>query len=125
MPAYRTVLLLTVVLLCACARTDLGAPCHVQNAAGAEIVPQPGRQYLYLGSSECESFACLAMQGSNSGFCSQSCSGPGASCPSGLSCTQLAINQQYLDAMKTRLSPDRYAQLFSQLGSTFYCVPSQ
>ncbi|HET9754726.1 MAG TPA: adventurous gliding motility lipoprotein CglC [Myxococcales bacterium] len=124
MPAYRTVLLLTVVLLCACARTDLGAPCHVQNAAGAEIIPQPGRQYLYLGSSECESFACLATQGSNSGFCSQSCSGPGASCPSGLTCTQLAINQQYLDAMKARLSPDRYAQLFSQLGSTFYCVRS-
>jgi hypothetical protein len=125
MPAYRTVLLLTVVLLGACARTDLGAPCHVQNAAGAEIIPQPGRQYLYLGSSECESFACLATQGASSGFCSQSCSGPGASCPSGMSCTQLAINQPYLDAMKARLPPDRYAQLFSQLGSTFYCVRSQ
>ncbi|HEY5677854.1 MAG TPA: adventurous gliding motility lipoprotein CglC [Myxococcales bacterium] len=125
MPAFRTVLLSTVVLLSACARTDLGAPCHVENAAGAEIIPQPGRQYLYLGSSECESFACLAMAGASSGFCSQSCSGPGGSCPSGLTCTQLAINQQYLDTMKARLPPDRYAQLFSQMGSTFYCVRSQ
>jgi hypothetical protein len=125
MPAFRTVLLSTVVLLAACARTDLGAPCHVENAAGAEMVPQPGRQYLYLGSSECESFACLATQGASSGFCSQSCSGPGGSCPSGLTCTQLALNQQYLDTMKARLAPDRYTQLFGQMGSTFYCVRSQ
>jgi hypothetical protein len=125
MPAFRTVLLSTVVLLAACARTDLGAPCHVENAAGAEMIPQPGRQYLYLGSSECESFACLATQGASSGFCSQSCSGPGGSCPSGLTCTQLALNQQYLDTMKARLAPDRYTQLFGQMGSTFYCVRSQ
>ena len=56
MPAFRTVLLLTVLLLAACARTDLGAPCHVQNATGAELDPLPGRQYLYLGSSECASW---------------------------------------------------------------------
>ena len=60
MPALRTVVLLTLLLLAACARTDLGAPCHVQDAQGAELTPQPGRQYLYLGSSECGSFACLA-----------------------------------------------------------------
>jgi len=43
-----------------CARTDLGAPCHLQDVNGGELRPQPGREYLYLGSSECESFACLA-----------------------------------------------------------------
>lgn len=125
MPALRTVVLLTVLLLGACARTDLGAPCHVENSQGGELIPQPGRQYLYLGSSECESFACLATQGATTGYCSQACSGPGGGCPSGLTCTQLALNQQYLDSMKARLPPDRYAQLFGQLGSSFYCVRAQ
>jgi hypothetical protein len=121
MAALRTVVLLTI-LAAACARTDLGAPCHVENAAGGEVVPLPGRQYLYLGSSECESFACLATQGSSGGYCSQACAGAGASCPSGLACTQLALDQQYLDTLKARLPPDRYQQLFGQLGSTWYCV---
>ncbi|HTO98371.1 MAG TPA: hypothetical protein VMK66_15085, partial [Myxococcales bacterium] len=93
-------MLLTVLLGAACARTDLGASCHVEDAAGGEIVPLPGRQYLYLGSSECESFACLASQGASSGYCSQACSGAGGSCPSGLSCAQLAIDQKYLDTLK-------------------------
>ena len=118
-------MLLTLLLASACARTDLGAPCHVQDSVGAELLPLPGRQYLYLGSGECESFACLATQGSSGGYCSQACSGAGAGCPSGLTCTQLAIDQQYLDAMKARLPADRYQQLFGQLGSTWYCVRSQ
>jgi hypothetical protein len=124
MTALRRVVLLTVLLGAGCARTDLGAPCHVENAQGGELVPLPGRQYLYLGSSECESFACLATQGAGGGYCSQACSGEGGSCPSGLSCTQLALDQTYLDTMKARLSPDRYQQLFGQLGSTWYCVRS-
>ncbi|OLC77126.1 MAG: hypothetical protein AUG04_13415 [Deltaproteobacteria bacterium 13_1_20CM_2_69_21] len=125
MAALRRVVLLTVLALAACARTDLGAPCHVENGAGAELVPLPGRQYLYLGSSECESFACLAMQGASGGYCSQACSGEGASCPSGLACTQLALSPDYLAAMKARLPPDRYQQLFGQLGSSWYCARSQ
>jgi len=125
MAALRTVVLLTVLAAVACARTDLGAPCHVENGAGAELVPMPGRQYLYLGSSECESFACLAMQDASGGFCSQACSGAGASCPAGLECMQLALSSDYLDAMKARLSPDRYQQLFGQLGSSWYCARSQ
>jgi hypothetical protein len=116
MAAVRTVVLLTVLLAAACARSDLGAPCHVENAAGAELIPLPGRQYLYLGSSECDSFACLATQGST---------GEGGSCPSGMSCTQLAVNQQYLAALKARLPADRYQQLFGQLGSTWYCLLSR
>ncbi len=115
-------MLLTLSLAAACARTDLGAPCHVQDALGAEMTPQPGRQYLYLGSSECGSFACLATPGSNGGYCSQACEGAGASCPAGLVCAQLALNTQYLDSMRARLSPDRYQQLFGQLGSSWYCV---
>ena len=118
-------MLVTVLLLAACARTDLGAPCHVEDQAGAELLQLPGRQYLYLGSSECESFACLASVGSNGGYCTQACSGQGASCPSGLTCTQLALNQQYLDAMKARLPPDRYTQLFGQMSSTWYCMRRQ
>ena len=106
----------------ACARTDLGAPCHLQDAKGAELRPQPGREYLYLGSSECESFTCLATPGSQAGYCSQPCSGSGASCPAGLTCTQLNLDQSYLDAMKLRLPANRYQQLFGQLGGTFYCV---
>jgi hypothetical protein len=125
MAALRRVVLLTVLLVAACARSDLGAPCHVENAVGAELIPQPGRQYLYLGSSECDSFACLATQGSSGGFCSQPCSVSGGSCPSGLSCTQLSLNQEYLDTMKARLAPDRYQRLFGQLGSTWYCVRSR
>lgn len=125
MAALRRVLLLTLLAVAACARTDLGAPCHVENSAGGEILPLPGRQYLYLGSSECESFACLATQGAAGGYCSQACSGSGGSCPSGLACTQLALNQEYLDTMKARLPPDRYQQLFGQMGSTWYCVRSQ
>jgi hypothetical protein len=121
MAAFWRVVLLTVPLLAACARSDLGAACHVENALGGEVIPQPGRQYLYLGSSECDSFACLATQGANSGYCSQPCSGSGGSCPSGFACTQLAIDQDYLDSMKARLSSDQYQQLFGQLSSTWYC----
>ena len=105
-----------------CARTDLGAPCHLQDANGGELQPQPGREYLYLGSSECESFACLASPGSAGAYCSQPCSGAGASCPAGLSCAQLNVNQDYLDTMKQRLSADLYHHLFGQLGGTFYCL---
>jgi hypothetical protein len=122
MPALRTVLPLTLLLAVACARTDLGAPCHVQDAVGAELPPQPGRQYLYLGSSECGSFACLATPGSQGGYCSQACAGSGAACPAGLTCTQLALNGQYLNSMKARLPPDRFQQLFGQLGSSWYCA---
>jgi hypothetical protein len=122
MLALRTVLPLTLLLAAACARTDLGAPCHVQDAVGVDLSPQPGRQYLYLGSSECGSFACLATPGSQGGYCSQSCAGSGAACGAGLSCTLLALNPQYLDSMKARLAPDRYQQLFGQLGSSWYCA---
>ena len=110
--------------LCAvsCARTDLGAPCHLQDVNGAELRPQPGREYLYLGSSECASFACLASPTSEGAYCSQPCSGPGASCPAGLACGELSLNQDYLAAMKQRLSVERYKQLFGQLGGTFYCL---
>ena len=105
-----------------CARTDLGAPCHLQDANGAELRPQPGREYLYLGSSECESFACLATPGTQGSYCSQPCSGTGGSYPAGLACGQLNLNQDYLDAMKQRLPSDRFQQLFGQLGGTFYCL---
>ncbi len=122
MLAKRTVSLMTVLLLAACARTDLGAPCHLEDATGADLQPQPGRTYLYLGSSECGSFACLATPGAQGGYCSQACAGAGASCPSGLACAQLALNAQYLGSMKARLSPDRYQLLFGQMGSSWYCV---
>jgi hypothetical protein len=121
--ALRTVASLTLLLLgAACARSDLGAPCHLQDVAGAEVQPQPGREYIYLGSSECESFACLATPGSGGAYCSQACSGAGGTCPSGLNCQQLTLNPAYLDAMKARLPAERYNQLFGQLGSSWYCV---
>jgi hypothetical protein len=122
--ARRTVALAVVAAIYAtgCARTDLGAPCHLLDANGAELQPQPGREYLYLGSSECESFACLASPGSAGPYCSQACSGPGGSCPAGLSCGQLNVNQDYLDTMKQRLPSDLYRQLFGQLSGTYYCL---
>jgi hypothetical protein len=46
MRTFRTVRLTVLLLAGACARTD----------------------YLYLGSSECESFACLATPGFNGGY---------------------------------------------------------
>jgi hypothetical protein len=125
MSVRRTVVLLTILLAAACARTDLGSPCHVQNAAGGEVAQLPGRQYLYLGSSECDSFACLATQGSSGGYCSQACTGQGSSCPAGLTCTQLALNQTYLDTMKSRLTAQQFQQTFGQLGSSWYCVKPQ
>ncbi len=125
MKAFRTVVRLTLLLLAgACARSDLGAPCHLQDANGAEIAAQPGREYLYLGSSECESFACLATPGFGGGYCSQSCAGAGASCPAGLTCTQLNLSSSYLDILRARLTPDEYAQLFGQLNSSWYCAKS-
>ena len=125
MKGIRTVLGLTVLLLAgACARSDVGSPCHVQDLQGAEITPQPGRQYLYLGSGECETFACLATSGYASGYCSQPCAGQGASCPGGMSCSQLNTSKEYLDAMKARLPADRYNALFGQITSTWYCVKS-
>ena len=115
---------LSLTLLGACARTDLGSPCLLQDAKGTTVKPQPGREYLYLGSSECESFTCLATPGSGGGYCSQACAGPGASCPSGLSCAQLSINDAYLAVMKARLTPDQYQAKFGQVTSSYYCVRS-
>ena len=112
---------MTVFLAGGCARTDLGAPCHLQDALGAEVKAQPGREYLYLGSSECESFTCLATPGSSGGYCSQACSGPGASCPSGLTCSQLSLNDAYLTVMRARLPADQYQALFGQVTSSYYC----
>jgi hypothetical protein len=124
-----SVLLLTVALFigsaagsAGCARTDLGAPCHLQDVNGAELRPQAGREYLYLGSSECESFACLATPGTPGGYCSQACSGPGASCPSGLVCHKLTLDEPYLGAMKVRLPPDRFSAIFGQLNSSYFCA---
>ena len=124
--AAATVLSLTLwaSTLAGCARTDLGAPCHLQDAAGAEVRAQPGREYLYLGSSECQSFACLATPGSNGGYCSQACAGQGSACPAGLTCSQLNLNSTYLDVMQHRLSPQEYQALFGQLSSSWYCVRS-
>ncbi|MFL5419502.1 MAG: adventurous gliding motility lipoprotein CglC [Myxococcales bacterium] len=118
-----SVVLSTVAALSfACARSDLGAPCHLQDANGAELRPQPGREYLYLGSSECESFACLATPGTSGGYCSQACTSSGASCPSGLTCRQLALDPAYLEVMKERLPPDRFQALFGQLTSSSFCA---
>jgi hypothetical protein len=100
MRTFRTVRLTVLLLAGACARTD----------------------YLYLGSSECESFACLATPGFNGGYCSQACAGAGARGPAGLTCSQLNLSSAYLDAMKQPLPPDRYTQLFGQLNSSWYCV---
>ena len=109
----------------ACAKTDLGSACHLQDANGGELRPQPGRDYIYLGSSECESFACIATSGSPGGYCSQACSGAGASCPAGLTCSPLSLNPGYLETMKGRLPPDRYTELFGQLNGSWYCVRSR
>jgi hypothetical protein len=123
MRSVRLVLFPTIAALAfACARSDLGAPCHLQDANGAELRPQPGREYLYLGSSECESFACLATPGAQGGYCSQACSGPGASCPSGMTCQELTLNDPYLSAMQQRLGQTRFQQLFGQLSGSFYCA---
>jgi hypothetical protein len=121
MRVFRTVLLLTVLSL-GCARSDLGSPCHLQDATGAEVTQRPGREYLYLGSSECNSFACLATPGTSGGYCSQACSGAGGTCPSGLTCEQLSLSTMYLDTMRARLDAQRYSQLFGQMGSSWYCV---
>ena len=117
----KLALLLLVLLAASCARTDLGAPCHLIDSQGAELVPQAGREYLYLGSSECAAFACLAPQGTGQGYCSQPCAGKDATCPSGMVCGQLAIDSSYLATLKARLSPAQFDALFSQLGGTFYC----
>src|SRR5258708_17856622 len=42
-PAMNKLLALLLVTAAGCARTDLGAPCHLLDAAGAEIVPLAGR----------------------------------------------------------------------------------
>jgi hypothetical protein len=118
----RKLAAIALVALAACARTDLGAPCHLIDGAGAELTTQPGREYLFLGSSECASFACLAPPGETQGYCSQPCSGPGGSCPASMACAQLAIDARYLATLKARLPPARYEQLFGQLGGTYYCV---
>lgn len=125
MPGRRATAVACLTLLfgsLACARSDLGSPCHLQDESGAEVRPQPGRDYVYLGSSECESFSCLATSGSTAGYCSQPCTGAGASCPSGLTCTQLSLNAGYLALMKERLPPDRFLALFGQLNGSWYCA---
>jgi hypothetical protein len=123
MPTKRLVALSTLAALAfGCARSDVGAPCHLQDVNGAELRPQPGREYLYLGSSECESFACLATPGAQAGYCSQPCSGPDASCPAAMTCQQLTLNDAYLAAMQTRLGTTRFQQLFGQLSGSYYCA---
>jgi hypothetical protein len=124
MPALRTVALSTLLLLAACAKTDTGSPCSLQDATGANITAVPGRQYLFLGSSACQSFACLST-GSGQPYCSEACAGTGSSCPAGLVCQELAIDQEYLATVQARLTPAQFQQLFGQMTSSFYCVRAQ
>ena len=124
MPALRTVVLSTLLLLAACAKTDAGASCQLQDATGANLTPVPGRQYLFLGSSVCQSFACIATD-SNGAYCSQACTGIGSSCPAGLACQELVIDQQYLATVQTRVPAAQFQQLFGQMGGSFYCIRSQ
>ena len=116
-------LALSIMMLCAaaCARTDLGAPCHLIDPSGAELSQQPGREYLFLGSSECASFSCLATPGTPGGYCTQSCAGPSAACAAGLQCGALNIDDAYLATLKARLPPAKFDALFSQLNGTYYC----
>jgi hypothetical protein len=44
------------------------------------------------------------------------------SCPSGLTCRQLALDPGYLDAMKQRLPADKFQALFGQLTSSSFCA---
>jgi len=113
-----------LMLAAACAKTDAGAACNLQDGNGANLTAVPGRQYLFLGSSECQSFACLST-GSGAAYCSQACSGAGASCPSGLVCQELAIDQEYLATVQSRLTPAQFQQTFGQMTSSFYCVRAQ
>ncbi|HEX4382470.1 MAG TPA: hypothetical protein VH083_05965 [Myxococcales bacterium] len=124
MPALRTVALSTLLLLAACAKTDAGAACSLQDGNGANLTAVPGRQYLFLGSSECQSFACLST-GSGAAYCSQACTGDGASCPAGLVCQELAIDQEYLATVQARITPEQFQQTFGQMTSSFYCVRAQ
>jgi hypothetical protein len=117
----RRLALLFLLSAAACARTDVGAPCHLIDPQGGELSQLPGREYIFLGSSECQSFSCLATPGTAGGYCSQSCAGPSASCPAGLSCAALSIDDGYLATLKARLPPAQFDALFSQLGGTFYC----
>ena len=121
----RWTVLFGLACAAACARSDLGASCHLQDESGGEVQAQPGREYLYLGSSECASFACLATPGSNGGYCSQAYAGQGAACPSGMSCAQLNLTPAYLEVMQKRLTPERYQALFGQLSSSWYCVKTK
>ena len=123
-PAGKLLAAVLLILSAGCARTDLGAPCHLQDASGAELHPRPGREYLYLGSSECESFSCLATPGATSGYCSQPCAGTSASCPSGMTCSALALDSSYLGYMRATLAKARYQTLFGQLTGSYYCVRS-
>jgi hypothetical protein len=125
MVALRTVVLSTLLLLAACAKTDLGSACHLQDANGGALTPQPGRQYLYLGSTDCQSFACLSTGSASGMYCSQPCNSTGGGCPSGMTCQELALDQEYLATIQTRMTPQQYQQLFGQMQSSFYCVQSQ
>jgi hypothetical protein len=124
MPALRTVVLSTLLLLAACAKTDAGASCHLQDANGAELTPQPGRQYLYLGSADCQSFACLSTGTQAGTYCTQACNANNG-CPSGMTCQVLAIDQEYLATIQARLTPEQFQKLFGQMQSSSYCVRSQ
>jgi hypothetical protein len=126
MVALRTVVLSTLLLLAAaCAKTDLGSACHLQDVNGGALTPQPGRQYLYLGSTDCQSFACLSTGTSAGTYCSQPCGGAGGSCPNGMTCQELALDQLYLTTIQGRMTPQQFQQMFGQMQSSFYCVQSQ
>jgi len=44
------------------------------------------------------------------------------SCPSGLTCRQLALDPGYLAAMQKRLPANRFQLLFGQLSSSSFCA---
>lgn len=116
----RLSILVAALAAAGCSKTDLGSPCHLIGPGGAEVTPAPGREYLFLGSAECENFVCTSTGGP--GYCSTPCSGPGDACGGGLTCGSLAIDAAYLDAMRARMTPAQFAATFGGMQGAFYCV---
>ncbi len=130
--------------LVGCSSTkDLGATCKMTRPGdngpediSEDKVADPAVDYIALGSAECDDLVCIRTAGSANpenelgmarGYCTAPCIDDLDCQPDfegnekTLKCTQLLLDQSFLDALEQE-DPQTYEQIFGSGASAKYCI---
>lgn len=122
--------LMLFLLAPACARTDLGASCHLLSSTNTEVLPTPRQNIVQSGNGECQQFACVSFDGA-AAMCSQPCAHLGDGCGNGYRCRSTVLEPQLMEALRARTQGtdlnhdgvDDYDALTAGLTDSLFCGP--